>query len=171
MLSTPIARQQKTLRSSAAKPDSARSSSSIKTQKCAKGMTAASSAAYTFFMKEKVAILGASKNPERYSYLALKMLQEYGHTVFPVNPGLNEIEGVPVTASLSDLKGIDTVTLYMNPKNLEPHVDKIIKLKPRRVIFNPGTESREIESALQKAGIETLEACTLVMLRTNQFEK
>ncbi|KHD89596.1 MAG: CoA-binding protein [Bdellovibrio sp. ArHS] len=122
-------------------------------------------------MKEKVAILGASKNPERYSYLALKMLQEYGHTVFPVNPGLEEIEGVPVSASLNDLKNIDTVTLYMNPTNLQAHVDKILQLKPRRVIFNPGTESRDIEATLQKAGIETLEACTLVMLRTNQFEK
>lgn len=120
---------------------------------------------------EKVAILGASNKPERYSYKAFKMLQEYGHTPLPVHPSLEKVEDVSVYHQLSDLKneGIDTLTLYVNPKILETYVDQIIALKPRRVIFNPGTESPVIEQRLQAAGIEPLEACTLVLLRTHQF--
>jgi predicted CoA-binding protein len=121
-------------------------------------------------MKEKVAILGASNNPERYANMAQRMLLQYGHTVFPVNPAFEEIEGLKVVKSLDDLSGIDTVTLYMNPQRLKEQVDRILKLKPKRVIFNPGTESEEIENTLKKAGIEPMRACTLVLLRTNQFE-
>ena len=124
-------------------------------------------------MKEKVAILGASQNHQRYSYMALKMLQDYGHQPFPVNPGISEIDGVAVTAKLSDLakEKIDTVTLYVNPETLEKNLDEILKVKPRRVIFNPGTESEKVKAKLEAAGIHTLEACTLVLLRTNQFEE
>lgn len=121
--------------------------------------------------KEKVAILGASDNPERYSYKAFKMLQEYGHTPFPVHPSLEAVENVKVTHQLAELakEKIDTLTLYVNPRILETYVDQVIALKPRRVIFNPGTESFAIEQKFEDAGIQTLEACTLVMLRTNQF--
>jgi predicted CoA-binding protein len=121
--------------------------------------------------KEKVAILGASDNPERYSYLAFKMLKDYGHTPFPVHPSLESVEGLKVTHQLLELapEKIDTLTLYVNPKILETYVDQIIALKPRRVIFNPGTESTAIEQKLEAAGIEAIEACTLVMLRTHQF--
>lgn len=124
-------------------------------------------------MKEKVAILGASQNPERYSYKALKMLQEYGHKPFPVNPGVSKIEGVPTVAKLSDLaqEKIDTVTLYVNPEILAKNVEEILKIKPKRVIFNPGTEDDQVRQKLEKAGIQTMDACTLVLLRTNQFEE
>jgi len=121
--------------------------------------------------KEKVAILGASDNPERYSYKAYKMLKEYGYSPFPVHPSLETIEGQKVTHKLLNLtqEKIDTLTLYVNPKILETYVDQIIALKPRRVIFNPGTESTEIERKFEAAGIEAIEGCTLVMLRTQQF--
>lgn len=121
--------------------------------------------------KEKVAILGASDNPDRYSYKAFKMLQEYGHTPYPVHPSLESIENVKVMHQLADLSNekIDTLTLYVNPRILETYVDQVIALKPRRVIFNPGTESFAIEQKFENAGIQTLEACTLVMLRTHQF--
>lgn len=121
--------------------------------------------------KEKVAILGASDNPERYSYMAFKMLQDYGHTPIPVHPSLGTLEGVPVQKQLSDLVGqnIDTLTLYVNPKILATYVDQVLALKPKRVIFNPGTESREIEQKFEAAGIKTMQACTLVLLRTNQY--
>lgn len=122
-------------------------------------------------MKEKVAILGASPKADRYAYKAFKMLQEYGHTPLPVNPAFENIEGVAVSKTLDELQNVDTVTLYMNPQRLTEQVERIIRLKPRRVIFNPGTESKEIEQKLEGAGIQTMEACTLVLLRTNQFEQ
>jgi predicted CoA-binding protein len=121
-------------------------------------------------MPEKVAILGASDNPERYAHKAYKMLQEYGHQVYPVNPHIDKIEEDNVFPSLTALPDqVDTVTLYVNPQRLPPYLEQIKKLNPKRVIFNPGTESKEIEEELAKAGIKTEEACTLVLLRTNQF--
>jgi uncharacterized protein len=121
--------------------------------------------------KETVVIIGASNKPDRYSYKALKMLQEYGHEIIAVHPTLQKIEEIAVISSLALLgpKKIDTVTLYVNPELLKKYQDDLIKLKPTRVIFNPGTEAAEIEAILEKHGIKTVRGCTLVMLRTGQF--
>lgn len=122
-------------------------------------------------MQENVIVLGASDNPERYSNKAIKMLSDKGHKVFPVHPKLKEINGIKVYSSLEEIKNIkiDTITLYVNPEISNSLLEAILAMKPKRVIFNPGTENYELETKLQKAGIETLEACTLVMLSTGQF--
>lgn len=121
-------------------------------------------------MALKVAILGASDNPDRYSYKAFKMLQQYGHTPLPISVKLKELEGIPAFASLSELKGpIDTLTMYIGPDKSAQLQAEIVQLKPRRVIFNPGSENPELAEKLRAAGIEVEEACTLVLLRTNQF--
>ena len=120
-------------------------------------------------MKERVAILGASDNPERYSYKAMQMLVENGHEAILVSPRYKEIEGRSVYEDLTLLKGIDTLTLYVNADISNKMKDQILKLKPKRVIFNPGTENPALEKALTDAGIAIEEACTLVLLRTNQF--
>lgn len=117
-----------------------------------------------------VAILGASRNPDRYAYLAFELLKEKGHRPFPVNPGFSEIEGVPCVAKLSEIQEpIDTLTMYVGPERSTPLLEEIRALKPRRIIFNPGSENPELMSALEKDGIEIVEGCTLVMLRTKQF--
>ena len=123
-------------------------------------------------MGQTVAILGASKNPERYSYRALEMLKEYGHTPLPVHPGLSEIESVPVFAKLTDIHvPVDTLTMYVGPAISTKMKEEILKLRPKRVIFNPGSENPALEQELRQAGIHVIDACTLVLLRTNQFEK
>jgi hypothetical protein len=119
-----------------------------------------------------VAILGASDNPERYSYKALQLLTENSYPVVPVHPVLDEIEGHKVEKNLKNLKGkVHTLTLYVGPKNIAPMIDDIIAMNPERVILNPGTESEELKKALKEHGIHFVEACTLVLLRTGQFEK
>lgn len=120
-------------------------------------------------MSETVAVVGASPNPERYSNQAIRLLKSHGHNVIPVNPAQQEIEGLPVAAKLEDLKGVDTVTMYVGPKHSGAFLPGLLALKPRRVIFNPGAENEELEKALNDAGIEVEEACTLVLLRTGQF--
>ena len=123
-------------------------------------------------MNNKVVVLGASKKPERYSYLCLKLLDEYNYEVIPVHPTLTEIEKFKVTNSLSEIKDeIGTLTLYIGPARITPLIKEIVELNPGRVILNPGTESDELKQALSGAGIKYIEACTLVMLKTNQFEK
>lgn len=122
-------------------------------------------------MKQTVAILGASEKADRYANKAFHMLREYGHRPVPVSPKLKDLEGIPVVASLLEIKEpIDTLTMYVGAERSEKMIPDILKLKPKRVIFNPGSESSKLQKALEENGIEAIEACTLVMLRTNQFE-
>jgi predicted CoA-binding protein len=118
---------------------------------------------------QTVAVLGASDNPERYSHQAVILLQEHGHHVLPVHPALGSIAGLPVVKDLAALPPVDTLTLYVGAARLPAMAEEIVSLRPGRVIFNPGTESPELQAALTAADIPWQEACTLVMLRTGQF--
>ncbi len=118
-----------------------------------------------------VAVLGASNKPERYSYKAVMMLKEKGHTPYPVHPTLSELEGIKVFASLRQIPvALDVVTVYLRPEHHAALADEIVQSKPRRVIFNPGAENPWLAGRLQAAGIESLNACTLVLLKTGRFE-
>ena len=119
---------------------------------------------------ERVVILGASDNPERYSHRALLLLKQHGHEVVPVHPKLVVIEETPVVADLSAVKGpVDTVTMYVGAAISTGLKDKLIALNPRRVIFNPGAENGTLAASLTEAGISCEKACTLVLLQTGQF--
>jgi predicted CoA-binding protein len=119
---------------------------------------------------EKVAVVGASNNEERYSCKAMKMLEQHGHIPVPVAPAKKEILGKKAFEKLADVdEKIDTVTMYVGPARQTEVIDEIINLAPKRVIFNPGTENPLEYGRLRDAGINVIEACTLVLLRTNQF--
>jgi predicted CoA-binding protein len=117
----------------------------------------------------KVLVYGASTNPSRYAYIATELLLQYGHEVSLVGIKKGEVLGLTIQQDQPVLKDIDTVTLYVGPANQEGLLDYLTELAPRRVIFNPGTENAELERALDKLGIQTEEACTLVLLHTGQF--
>lgn len=117
-----------------------------------------------------VAVLGASNKPERYSNQAVRLLAENGHAVFPINPAIPEIDGTQVFKRLADVQArIDTVTVYLSPERSAALAEEIISARPRRVIFNPGAENPDLARRLAESGVETLNACTLVMLKTRQF--
>jgi predicted CoA-binding protein len=117
-----------------------------------------------------VAVIGASADPERYSYLAIELLNRKGHRVFPVHPRLPEIQGLKVYAALRELpEPVDTITLYVNSKISQKMGPEILTASPRRIIFNPGAENPELARLAAEKGIEAVEACTLVMLKTGQF--
>ena len=121
-------------------------------------------------MKQRVVIVGASNNPERYSHKALISLRRHGHEVVPVHPKLAEIEGIAVVSDLSLISGsVDTVTMYVGAAISAGLQEKLTVLHPRRVIFNPGAENAELVHALEKSGIACEDACTLVLLNTGQF--
>ena len=112
-------------------------------------------------------MLGASNQPDRYSNMAVRLLLDHGHLVIPVHPALKEILGQKVVSSMGAIAGgVNTLTLYLGPDRLVPLIPEIVRLKPGRVIFNPGTESKAVQDALDAAGIPWIEACTLVLLRT-----
>lgn len=122
---------------------------------------------------EVVAVLGASSDPGRYSYKAMQLLKEYGHTPVPVHPRETEILGYKVVSEIRELvkqgKRIDTLTMYVNPALSTKYKQDILDLMPKRVIFNPGSENPELEKALAAKGVQVQEACTLVLLRTDQY--
>ncbi|WP_373071968.1 CoA-binding protein [Zeaxanthinibacter enoshimensis] len=114
-------------------------------------------------------VFGASVKPSRYSNIAIRRLVEKGIavTAFGLREGI--VAGVPVQTSLEGISGIHTVTLYMNPARQEAYYEDIIRLKPERVIFNPGTENPKFYKLLEQEGIEAEIACTLVLLSLSQF--
>lgn len=118
---------------------------------------------------KKTLVLGASDNPARYSYLAINKLNAYGHPVVAVGRKQTRVSNTDVLTGKPEQSDIDTVTLYLNPINQIPYYDYILSLKPRRIIFNPGTENPELEALANQKGIDTMQACTLVMLSTGQY--
>lgn len=120
-------------------------------------------------MKNKTLVLGASETPGRYSNLAIKSLLNKGQNVLAIGKQTGSVNGVAISKEQINTEDVDTVTLYLNPAHQQPYYDYILSLKPRRIIFNPGTENEEFEELANKAGIKTIEACTLVMLSTGQF--
>lgn len=118
---------------------------------------------------KKTLVLGASANPGRYAYKAIKMLQRYGHPVVAIGKKEDDIDGIKIEKEHVPFKGIDTVTLYLNPMNQKQYYDYIVDLEPERVIFNPGTENPELYELLREKGIDIEIACTLVMLSVNHY--
>jgi predicted CoA-binding protein len=119
-------------------------------------------------MNKNTLVLGASPKPERYSYKAVVRLKQYGHSVYAFGLREAEIDGTPIQTDWPD-EEFDTVTLYLNSQRQVPFYDRIIDLKPKRVIFNPGTENQQLMQLLAKSGIEVEVACTLVMLSVGNY--
>jgi predicted CoA-binding protein len=118
-----------------------------------------------------VAVLGASNKPERYSFQAVKLLAEKGHAVFPVHPALAAIDGMPAFKQLADIPvPIHTLTVYVGPERSTALAAAIRALRPQRVIFNPGAENPGLAQQLGADRIDVRNACTLVLLRTGQFD-
>ena len=120
--------------------------------------------------EQTVVVLGASPKPTRYSYQAVKMLDDHGYHVIPVHPKVSRIDRVPVVSDMRQIQGpVHTLTMYVGPARSKAMIDDIVALSPGRVILNPGTESHDLEVALANAHIPHEHACTLVLLRTGQF--
>ncbi len=119
--------------------------------------------------KKKTLVLGASENPARYSYLAINRLKNHDHPVVAIGRRKGMVAGVEIEKEKLPHPNVDTVTLYLNAANQKEYYDYIISLHPKRIIFNPGTENDELAKIAIQNGIKTIEACTLVMLGTNQY--
>ena len=122
-----------------------------------------------YFTMKKTLVLGASDNPARYSFRAVHMLKNHGHEVLPVGIRKGEVAGMNIHTDRPQATDIDTVTLYVGPQNQPAWYDYILDLKPRRILFNPGTENPEFERMAHERGIQTEEACTLVLLSIGQY--
>lgn len=118
---------------------------------------------------KKTLVVGATDKPGRYANLAAQSLLRHGHDIELLGLKKGTINGHSIQTGQPDLEGVDTVTMYVGPRNQPTLYDYIKRLKPRRVIFNPGAENPEFERELQQEGIEPIEACTLVMLSIGTY--
>ena len=119
----------------------------------------------------KTVIVGATPNPSRYAFLAAQNLKSHSHEFIPLGIKKGEVLGTPIVqiADKPEIKDVDTITMYVGAPRQVGWYDYLLSLKPRRIIFNPGAENEEFEKLAESKGVEVIEACTLVMLRTNQY--
>jgi uncharacterized protein len=120
-------------------------------------------------VKKKTLVLGASDNPARYSYLAIQRLRKYDHPVVAIGRKNTQVADVLIEKEKKLFDDIDTVTLYLNSPHQQEYYNYILSLKPKRIIFNPGAENVELAKLAGQNNIQTLEACTLVLLSTGQY--
>lgn len=118
---------------------------------------------------KKTLVLGATAKPDRYAYMAINSLVNKGHSVIAIGQQTGEVAGVKIQTKAVPVKNIDTVTLYLNPRNQREYYNYIIEAQPKRVVFNPGTENPEFYQLLKSNNIQVEIACTLVLLSTNQY--
>ena len=120
---------------------------------------------------KKTVLVGASPNQSRYAYLAATMLAEYNHDTVLLGIQKGEIGGNKILniREKPAIENVDTITLYIGPQRQPEWYDYLLGLKPKRIIFNPGTENEDFENRAEQQGVEVLEACTLVMLRSRQY--
>lgn len=118
---------------------------------------------------KKTLVLGATPKAERYAYIATEMLVDFGHEVIPYGVKKGTIGELIITNEWPEDTHVHTVTLYINALLQAQFYEQIIALQPERIIFNPGTENPVLKKLAQSQNIETLDACTLVLLRTNQY--
>lgn len=124
---------------------------------------------FAMIKNKKTLVLGASTKPDRYAYKAISMLVDKGHSVLAIGQNAGEVAGIKIQTKAIPLANINTVTLYLNPARQRDYYNYIVEAKPKRVVFNPGTENPEFYQLLQLNNIKVEVACTLVLLTTNQY--
>lgn len=118
---------------------------------------------------KKTLVLGATTKSDRYAFRAINMLVEKGHSVLAIGQNAGEVAGIKIRTKAIPVKNIDTITLYLNPKNQRDYYNYIVESQPKRVVFNPGAENPELYQLLELNNIKVDVACTLVLLATNQY--
>lgn len=116
----------------------------------------------------KTLVIGASEKTDRYSNMAIRELRKNGHEVIAVGAKNGKVEDVSIVTEIPQ-ENVHTISLYLNPDRQKPFYEQLLQLHPNRIIFNPGTENETFKQLAKDAGVEVLEACTLVMLRTGQY--
>lgn len=119
--------------------------------------------------KLKTLVLGASPNPGRYAFLALTRLVAQGHPVLALGKQAGTVAGVSIRRDFPEDRDIHTMTMYLNAGHQEEYHDRILAARPRRIIFNPGSENPRLREAALASGIDVQEACTLVLLSTGAY--
>ncbi len=120
-------------------------------------------------MNKKTVVIGTSAKLDRYSNRAVRMLLKNNHAVIALGFENSMIEDIQIETDWKHYEDVDTISIYLNPQRQHEYYTYILDLKPKRIIFNPGTENPELEQLAFDNNIQPLEACTLVLLTTGQY--
>ena len=124
---------------------------------------------FKMIKNKKTLIIGATTKPDRAAFKAIGMLVDKGHSVLALGQNTGEVAGIKINTKAIPVKNIDTISLYLNPTRQRDYYNYIIEAKPKRVIFNPGTENPEFYQLLELNNIKFEVACTLVLLTLNKY--
>ena len=117
----------------------------------------------------KILVLGASHRETRFSYKAVKALIRLEYDVVAVGKREGDIKGVRIQTGMPPVEDLDDIILYVGPSGQQEYYDYILGLKPRRVIFNPGTHNQELIDLCREHGIEPVVDCALIMLNSGDY--
>lgn len=119
--------------------------------------------------KNMTLVIGASENKDKYANMAIRLLHKKKKKVVALGNKIGNIDGIPILNEKILFNNIHTISLYINPVIQKEYYQYILSLKPKRIIFNPGTENEELKKIAESSDIETIDACTLVMLHLDQY--
>jgi uncharacterized protein len=114
-----------------------------------------------------VAILGASADRSKFGNKAVRAFLARGYTVYPVNPKGGDVEGLPVHKSLADIPAavkLDRISVYLPPAVGLKTLPEIANRGCGELWLNPGSESEELVEAAEKAGLNVIQACSIVTI-------
>ena len=119
------------------------------------------------------AVVGASRDPDKYGYLVYRSLKAAGKTAFPINPNAAEVDGDRCYPSLSALpQKPEVAVLVVPPQVTESAVAECALLGIRQIWMQPGAESPAALAACRANGIAVIAGgpCLMVLLRTAKFQ-
>ncbi len=119
------------------------------------------------------AVVGASRDPDKYGFLAYRSLKAAGKTAFPVNPMAMEVDGDRCYPSLSSLPQTPAVAVMVVPPAMtEAAVAECARLGITQVWMQPGAESAAAIAACHENGIRVVAGgpCLMVLLRTAPYQ-
>jgi len=122
---------------------------------------------------ESFAVVGASRDPDKYGFLVYRSVKAAGKTVFPVNPRAAEVDGDHCYPSLSDLpQKPEVAVMVVPPPMTEAAVAECARLGIRQIWMQPGAESAAAIEACRENDIEVVAGgpCLMVLLRTAKFQ-
>jgi hypothetical protein len=116
-----------------------------------------------------VVVLGASPDPGRYSYRAVRQLVKRNYEVVAIGKKKGLIGDILIETGQPPIQDVHTILIYLSPHHQGEIFDYVLSLRPKRVIFNPGTESPEFEEILISHNVEVVHDCSLVMMAMDRF--
>ena len=116
-------------------------------------------------MPKTVAIIGASADRNKYSNKAIRAYIAKGWTVYPVNPNIKEIEGIPCYKSIEDVpEPIDRISVYVPPQIGKTLLPSIARKKHNELYINPGAEDEELMQKATQLGLNPIYACSIIAI-------